>query len=360
MMPVNIQATFRNSVSTSSPIGVTRWRTKRGMAARRSTPNACAAGQRGQPGAEVDACVAAGDLVQHGAEFGEGAGAGGVGPAAHQHPGGRVMRARHQPRPQRGAQMRVGDDADHRGRAEARDAAGQVGVVGQHRADTDQHGVMLAAQGVRHAAGRLPGDPAAFPAMRGDPPVQRGRELEGHQRAALGHAQDEARGNFGRLVAQQPLLHRDAGIAQAIQAGAIHAGIGVAQGDNDAGDAGRDQRIGARRRAAPVAARLQRDIGRRPARRSTRHGQGGGFGMRAAAGSGEAAADHQAVTDDDAADRGVGPGVAKAAPGERQGGPHVGAVGGRVLRRVLHNKDYVVSPSDPRKSSKSLASRKLR
>ena len=56
------------------------------------------------------------------------------------------------------------------------------------------------------------------------------------------------------------------------------------------------------------------------------------FGVRPAAGRGGAAADDAAVAHDDAADRGVRPGGAKAPPRQRQGGTHVGSWSGGVPR----------------------------
>ena len=220
-------------------------------------------GQGGEAGAQVDAGLAARDFVQHGAEFGEGVGRSGSEPARTSIQSGRVVRRRHQPGAQRGAQMRVGDDADDGGGAEAGDAAGEVGVVGEHGADADHDRVVPAAQGVGHAARGLGGDPAAFAAMRGDAAVERGGELQRHQRAALCQTQDEAGGDLGGLVLQHALLHGDAGGAQAGEPGAVHARIGVAQGDDDAGDAGLDQRVGAGRGAAPVGAGFEGDVGGR-------------------------------------------------------------------------------------------------
>ena len=60
-MPVNIQAFLVNSVSMSSPSGVSAMRAKRGMASSRSMPNACTAGQR--IAAHDGGCMEPGDAV---------------------------------------------------------------------------------------------------------------------------------------------------------------------------------------------------------------------------------------------------------------------------------------------------------
>jgi hypothetical protein len=67
-------------------------------------------------------------------------------------------------------------------------------------------------------------------------------------------------GDVLRLGGQQALLHHDAGRAQPGDALAVDPRIAITRGDHHAADAGRDQRVRAGRRAAPVAARLQRHV----------------------------------------------------------------------------------------------------
>ena len=80
----------------------------------------------------------------------------------------RMMTIGHrQPRGQWRTQVAVGDDPDHGRRSEAGDAAGQVGIVGQHRADANHHRIVAAAQRVGEAAGGRAGDPLASGAGKG-------------------------------------------------------------------------------------------------------------------------------------------------------------------------------------------------
>ena len=134
---------------------------------------------------------------------------------------------------------------------------------------------------------------------------------------------------------QQALLHGDPGLPQPAEAAAVDPRVGIAGGHHHARHAGGDQGVAAGRRAAPVGAGLQGDIGGGAARGLAGAGERLRFGVRAAAGLGPAAADHPALAHDDAADRGVRPGVAEAPAGERQGGAHVvEVVGGGHARAV--------------------------
>ena len=134
-------------------------------------------------------------------------------------------------------------------------------------------------------------------------------------------------------------------------AGAIDARVRVVAGNDDARDPGRDKRLGARRGLPGVVARLKRDVGVCAARGLAGHDQRLGLGMRAAAGLGAAAADDAAIPHYHAANGRVGPGRPQAAPGQGECGAHV---------RRLDHAGYVGSSSEPRKASKSFASRKLR
>ena len=82
--------------------------------------------------------------------------------------------------------LAVEHDADRRALVEARQAAGQLRIVGQHRADADQDRVVRGAQQLAVGARGLAGDPAALAARGRDAPVQRGRELQ--RRPAAGPA----------------------------------------------------------------------------------------------------------------------------------------------------------------------------
>src|SRR5581483_11638732 len=61
-------------------------------------------------------------------------------------------------------------------------------------------------------------------------------------------------------------LHLDAGLPQALEAATVHERVRVARADDDARHAGRDDGVGARRRAAVMGAGLEGHVERRPAR----------------------------------------------------------------------------------------------
>ncbi len=125
-------------------------------------------------------------------------------PSRASDPGRRLPRRRDQPRRQPGAQVAVGHHAHHRGRLEPGNAAGQVRVVGQHRANAGHHRVMPPAQRVGHAARRLAGDPFALAARAwrcGRPASRRASASPAAGRAAPA---EEPAFDFFRLGAQQP------------------------------------------------------------------------------------------------------------------------------------------------------------
>lgn len=104
----------------------------------------------------------------------------------------------------------------------------------------------------------------------------------------------------------------DTGVAQPGRA-AFLAGGGVDQGDDGAGDAGVEQSLPARRRAAMVVARLQGDHRGAASGVPACRGQGVDFGVRFAFALVVALADHVPVAvEDHAADRWVRAGAAQA------------------------------------------------
>ena len=108
-------------------------------------------------------------------------------------------------------------------------------------------------------------------------------------------------------------------------------GLGSAHGDHDPGDAGPDQRVGARAGAPGVVARLQGDHGGAAAGPLAGLGERHDLGVRAAGVRVEALADDVAGgVEQDAADDGVGAGGAEAAGGERDRAAHRRVVGTRA------------------------------
>ena len=130
-------------------------------------------------------------------------------------------------------------------------AAGQsrtvsCGVVGEHRADADDHRVGHVALAVHVAPGGGTGDPLAGAVRRGGPAVERGGVLPGDVRpASAGSRVSQRPRSRRRLVGEHAGLDVDAGRAQLRAA---------ARGDRRAGrraakttrrDAGSDDRVGA-------------------------------------------------------------------------------------------------------------------
>ena len=173
-----------------------------------ASPSAASAADR------IDAGLGPGDLDQRDTEIGEGVTAVAIGAVADQHPGRRLRGRGDQRRGERRAQMAVGDDPHHRAGAVAGQAAGQLRIVRQHRADADHHRVMPAAQRMGRTARGLAGDPAALARPRGDPAIQRGGELQRHQRTPQANPRAEPRHQFVGRVLQHAFIDRDAGRAQ--------------------------------------------------------------------------------------------------------------------------------------------------
>ena len=154
------------------------------------------------------------------------------------------------------------------------------------------------AQLVHEPAALLAGHPA--PAGHGDPAVERDRDLVGDERPAARDPRPPRLVLRARLEAVVE-LGLDAGLAQPLEpAGRL--GVRVARAGHDPRDAGRDRRLGARRRRAPVRARLHRHVERRAARPLAGRGERDDLAV-PAAGLGHALADDLAVRDDDRADR---------------------------------------------------------
>ncbi len=114
------------------------------------------------------------------------------------------------------------------------------------------------------------GDPAAGPVGGGDPAVQGGGHLPDHERAAQPYAGQPALVGPLRLGGEQARPRRRRRPRAAARPPPPACAVRVGDGVDDAGDAGREQRLGARPGAAGVRARLEGDdqrCRRRPGRR---------------------------------------------------------------------------------------------
>src|SRR5438105_12278537 len=102
------------------------------------------------------------------------------------------------------------------------------------------------------------GDPLRAATRVSDTAVDGGRELQGHEGPiGLLSGEEEWRVQRGGLVREQADLRFDAGALQYFDAAACLC-VGVAHRRDDAPDAGRADRVGARRRLAVMRAGLER------------------------------------------------------------------------------------------------------
>jgi len=100
-------------------------------------------------------------------------------------------------------------------------------------------------------------DPTAGPVGGGRAAVKGGRQLQGDPGPARA-AVDQVGGELlGYGVPARSGGHGDPGGGEAVHAATGHAGVGVDQPDDDAGDAGGDHGVGARRGASVMGAGLE-------------------------------------------------------------------------------------------------------
>jgi hypothetical protein len=120
---------------------------------------------------------------------------------------------------------------------------------------------------------------------------------------------------------------RDPGAAEPRRAAATDARVGIADAEDDAADAGGENRLGARRRAAMVVAGLERHEQGGAARPRPGLPEGLDFAVRGAGAAVIAPADDAAFGDDDRADAGIRGGAPERPAAELDGQAHVLGVG---------------------------------
>ncbi len=182
-------------------------------------------------------------------------------------------------------------------------------------------------------AGAVAGDPAARPVGARDAAVERGRELERHERPPFGVPRPPGRHRGVCLGGQNVEDDLDPGRLQSRDALAVGARVGILRRDHDARRAQQSACRYTRPARAGVGARFERDIGGRPARRVARRRKRHRFGMRAATRLRPAARDDPAMLYEQAADIGVGRRRRPAAPRQRNRKRHPVGVGGRPLHQ---------------------------
>src|SRR5579872_905653 len=275
----------------------------------------------------------------------------------------------------RGSQRAVQHEANRRACFHARQAACEQRIIRQHRADTDQNGVALGPQQLRARLRHFSRDRNRPMAGASNLVVARDREFQDHMWTVVADA-PEMSGVIARgLERAEPDIDPDSRRAKFCMPLACYFGIGILDRRHHARNPGGDHGVRARGRLAEMRTGLERDIERGAARRLAGPRQRFHLGMGTAARLSPAAADDDAVLDDDGAHRRIGPGPPQATPAEYKRKLHEAQIGRlqilRFLRELLfqnaedhlRNKAIRVSSSpesSPSTASKSLASRKLR
>ena len=208
-------------------------------------------------------------------------------------------------------------------------AHAELRIVFGDRAAASEHGTGTSTQPVATAPRILAGDPLAGPVLQRRLAVQAGGDLRANPRPAALHARDEANIQFAGIVGQQSHVDLDAGGAQLLGAASGHQRIGILHRRHDALYAGGDQGVGAGRRAAHMAARLQRDVNRGIAGGGIPGGaQGQHLRVGLASTHMPAFACHAAILDDDRANARVGRCREEPMFGKPKGLRHEGMIGG--------------------------------
>src|SRR5581483_9458174 len=222
-----------------------------------------------------------------------------------------------------------------------------------HRPDAREDGAGARPPRVSVASRGLARDPLALAVRERGAPVETRRDLHPRPGPSARHARDETDVQLARRFLHETLLDADAGRAQLREARARDLRIRVLHGGDDAGDAGRDHRVGARRRAPVVAAGLEVDVERGPARPRARLRERERLGVREARLLVPAFAHHRAVLDDDAADPRVRGGRIQPEAGQLERPTHEAEVGG-----VGHNFGARRALALPGRFTSWIASRK--
>ena len=235
--------------------------------------------------------------------------------------------------PQRNPEMAVEDDTSglSRNRAALREVPGrQLGVVGQHRPDADQDRVRDRPQFMRERARRRPRDPPRIAGARGDPAVEAHRPLRRHEGEPRGPVLDVGLVQTAGGIRGDPKVHLYARLGETLQPPSADLGIRIFHRDDDTMDASPEDRVGARRRPAPVGARLEGDIERRTPRGRPRFLERQDFGVGRPRTNVIAPPDDPVPRDDDGADHRVRAGRPRAQARELERLAHVPLVVTRI------------------------------
>ncbi|MNT16852.1 hypothetical protein D3C72_1519760 [compost metagenome] len=188
-------------------------------------------------------------------------------------------------------------------------------------------------------------------------PIQRGTQLQLYIREAGAHALEEAKIHRLGFGQHHTVAYVQPGLLQLIQTTTGDLRIRILHRRNHTGNAGGDQCIGTRRRAAMVATRLQRDVSRGTTGFFARHAQRMHFRMGFTGAQMVAFADDFAIAHNHAADVRVRCRSKTPQPRQFEGARHIQFVvmhqsslspaDGRSLRRI---RGYLQSCDKPRQS----------
>src|SRR6266478_4318186 len=218
--------------------------------------------------------------------------------------------------------MPIDDDAYRRTMSQARQPTSKLRIVGYDRPGADHDCVVSRTQGVCALSRRRTGDPLALAAPGRDAAVERSGKLQRDERPAVAETAEETGVDLGGFRRTETRLDVESRRAQSPHAFAGDARVGILYRDHYPPYPCGDQCIGARRGAAPMAARFETDIGGGAARGFAGPAERLGLAMRSPTGLCPAAPHDTAAIDDDAADCRVWPDRAEAAPRQRQRGAH--------------------------------------
>ena len=227
----------------------------------------------------------------------------------------------------RRAQAAVDDDAQRRlVRQFGRVTRGQASVVADDAAGAGDDGVGGEAVVMHVGARRFAGNPLAFAVGECGFAIERGGEFDGDKRAPCSDAAEETAVERLRFFFADAFGDVNTRRLQAGDALSGNERVGVAAGDDDAGDASGNQRVGTGRGAALMRAGFEADVGGGATGGGARFAQGVRFGVRLTGADVKAFADGFTAFDDHAADTRVRCGGEDALSCQFEGGLHPGDV----------------------------------
>jgi len=205
---------------------------------------------------------------------------------------------------------------------------GQARIIRACGTGAGENGRTARAPALHVGTRRFAGDPFRFAIGQRGAPIQAHRQFHTHPWAGTLEAREESAIQFARRVAHQAGFNEDTRFTQTLAPRPGDFRVGVFGREHHARNAGFDQCVRTRRRAAVVRTGFQCHVGARATCTFARRAQGEHFRVRFACASMPAFADDFIAVRDHAADARIGLGREKAAFGEAQRARHQGMIGG--------------------------------